>query len=667
MNMALDRLRNLPLSRKLTLLIVVTCGAVLTLVMAALFVFQSITGKEHFARDLSSLGEIIARNSAAAVAFNDEEAAAEILSGLSSRPDIEGACLVLASGKHVNTFHSEEPHNIGAEETGLDGHRFVGTDALIAKPVMLDGKRVGTFHLRADFKHAREKLMKFYGKTLAIVLLASLLVALALASHFQRLITAPILHLAEVAKSVCERGDYLLRAAKTGRDEVGALTDAFNEMLDQIQHRDSALLCAQDELEKRVERRTKQLANSLSLLNATLEATTDGVLSIDPEGQFTSWNSKFAAIWNFPPDMVERQDYREMAAFAAEQTVDAAHFLDGIKFLQANPECEAFDVMRLKDGRLFERYVRPQCVGDECVGAVFSFRDITARTAAEARMAELNSQWLDISRQAGMAEVASSVLHNVGNVLNSVNVSLGIASDKAAKLKTAGLGRIAGLLREHSHDLPNFFTGHPQGAALPGFLEQLAEHFTAGQQALLAELGSLKSNVEHINEIVAMQQSYAGGGGLIETLSLAEVIDDALRMNAAALNRHGVGVALELDATLPSLELDRHKILLILVNLIRNAKYACDEAGHSEKRIDVRVHLNGDGFANISVSDNGVGIPHENLTRIFEHGFTTRSNGHGFGLHSSALAAREMGGALRAHSDGPGTGATFTIELPLTT
>ena len=136
-------------------------------------------------------------------------------------------------------------------------------------------------------------------------------------------------------------------------------------------------------------------------------------------------------------------------------------------------------------------------------------------------------------------------------------------------------------------------------------------------------------------------------------------------MNSAAFERHGTRVVREFDSALPAMPIDRNKVLLILVNLIRNAKYACDDAGHTEKCITLRTQFNGQDCARISVNDNGIGIPPEHLTRIFEHGFTTRANGHGFGLHSSALAAAEMGGALRVHSDGPGMGATFTIELPL--
>ena len=133
-------------------------------------------------------------------------------------------------------------------------------------------------------------------------------------------------------------------------------------------------------------------------------------------------------------------------------------------------------------------------------------------------------------------------------------------------------------------------------------------------------------------------------------------------MNEGALSRHDVEVIREFE-TVPPLNVEKHKILQILVNLLRNAKHACQDSGRADKRMTVRV-ANGDGRIRISVMDNGVGIPPENLTRIFNHGFTTRKDGHGFGLHSGALAAKEMGGSLTVHSDGPGQGAAFTLELP---
>ncbi len=291
--------------------------------------------------------------------------------------------------------------------------------------------------------------------------------------------------------------------------------------------------------------------------------------------------------------------------------------------------------------------------------------DVTERKKGEAAVVEANRQLQELSRRAGMAEVATSVLHNVGNVLNSVNISIGIASEKSRLLRMSSIARLAALLRTNEDDLPAFFATSPQGKQMPAFLEQVAKHLAADQAAVLAELESLKANIEHINEIVAMQQSYATAGGIIEEMPLADVIEDALRMNSGALDRHGASVVRDYDSSLPPMPIDRHRVLQILVNLIRNAKYALDEGNGLNKCITLRTRRNGNGCAKICVVDNGVGISPENHSRIFEHGFTTRQDGHGFGLHSSALAAGEMGGSLTAHSDGPGQGAIFTLELPL--
>jgi signal transduction histidine kinase len=162
-----------------------------------------------------------------------------------------------------------------------------------------------------------------------------------------------------------------------------------------------------------------------------------------------------------------------------------------------------------------------------------------------------------------------------------------------------------------------------------------------------------------------MQQDYARVSGVVEPHRVSELVEDALRMNDSALERHQVEITRELDPHLPTINVDKHKVIQILINLVRNAKYACDESGRPDKRMILRA-ANGNGHVKISVTDNGVGIPSENMTRIFNHGFTTRKGGHGFGLHSGALAAKELGGTLSAQSDGPGKGATFTLELPVT-
>ena len=290
--------------------------------------------------------------------------------------------------------------------------------------------------------------------------------------------------------------------------------------------------------------------------------------------------------------------------------------------------------------------------------------DITARKRHEEELETLHKQLVETSRRAGMAEVATGVLHNVGNVLNSVNVSAMLIVDRLSKSRIAHLANVSVLLRENAADLGQFLTSDPRGRKLPAFIVSLAERLGVEQTELLRELEGLTKNVAHIKEIVSVQQSYAKVSGVIESLAATDLVEDALEMNGAAFERHAVEVIREFS-DVPPVRVDKHKVLQILINVIRNAKYAVSESSRRDKRITVRIGVNGSRRVNIAVADNGIGIARENLARIFAHGFTTKKDGHGFGLHSAALAATETGGSLSAHSDGPGHGATFTLELPM--
>jgi signal transduction histidine kinase len=288
---------------------------------------------------------------------------------------------------------------------------------------------------------------------------------------------------------------------------------------------------------------------------------------------------------------------------------------------------------------------------------------ITERERMQVQIEQSHKELLHASRQAGMAEIATNVLHNVGNVLNSVNISTGLLVEGVKQSRASSLARVVVLLQEHAHDLGEFITHDSRGKHLPAHLARLSEQLQAEQETNVRELDSLQRSVEHIKKIVAMQQNYATFGGVKEMVNVVNLVEDSLRLNAGALAGQRVEVVREFE-TVPPMNVEKHKILQILVNLLRNAKHACQDSERADKRITVRV-AKGEGRIRISVIDNGVGIPPENLTRIFNHGFTTRKEGHGFGLHSGSLAAQEMDGSLTVHSDGPGQGAAFTLELPL--
>jgi PAS domain S-box-containing protein len=299
------------------------------------------------------------------------------------------------------------------------------------------------------------------------------------------------------------------------------------------------------------------------------------------------------------------------------------------------------------------------------IGTFGLSKNVTKTRDMELALEKAHKELVDASRTAGMAEVATGVLHNVGNVLNSLNVSASVIATGVRLSKAESLAKIAALLRAHPGDLVDFLTHDPKGKRIPEFLVSLARHAVDERARLLQEVAALQKNIDHIKEIVSMQQTYATLVGAVEPLDPASLMEDALRMNAGSLVRHEVQVVRDFQ-TVPPILAEKAKVLQILVNLIRNAKNACDDSGQPGKIVTLRIQpATTSGRVRLIVADNGVGIAPENLTRIFAHGFTTRANGHGFGLHSAANAAREMKGSLGVRSDGPAKGATFTLELPV--
>ena len=1068
------------------LIIMLTSCVVLLLACAAFVACDTIMFRQQLVKKESSVADVVGKNVTAAIDFNDHKTAGEALAALRAEPGIVAACIYDAAGEIFATYQRDAAANATNFPTAqVAGHAFTGNQLHLFLDIKQGGEKVGTIFVASDLDELSRRL-ELYAGIMGVVFLAALLIAFVLSSRLQRVISDPVLHLAAVARSVALENNYSLRASKQANDELGQLVDGFNEMLDQIQQRDAALQSARGDLERRVEERTNELAQSLSLLNATLESTADGILVVDRKSRVASYNSKFVEMWRLPREKIASGEADKIFPLAMEQLKDGKEFLAKVRDLYEQPEAESHDFLELKDGRVFERASQPQRLNGECVGRVWSFRDITERMQAEQKLAESrnfldriintvpnpifvkdrqhrgvlvndafchlmglkreqllgksdhdhdsftsaqadefkskdelvfatgkenineepitaadgkvhfiitkkalytdekgekfivgviqditerqraeeslresqalyhslvdqlpaglfrkdkagryvfvnarfcslkdvdaeqilgqtplvlaamqlarhggellasarttqlavqgeshhqlimhtgqtieveeeypdsagnpqylrvvkspvfgpdgkiigtqgmlfditerkraeaelayerdllrtlldsspdsiffkdrqsrlvklsrseaanllrvalnryyaahpgvsadqlpahlagldrfheyvigktdadaygdeqagsfnqdeqeiirtgrpiigkieqticpdgNSIWflttkvpwrnqdgeiigtfgtsrdisdlknaeakvaeahqrlLETSRQAGMAEVATNVLHNVGNVLNSVNVSATLVADSAKKSKIPYLAKVAALFGEHAADLGVFITTDPKGRQLPGYLSQLAEQLSKEQQSAIKELHLLRQNIEHIKDIVAMQQGYAKISGVTEIIQVVNLIEDALIMNAGSLARHEVELIREYTDA-PPVTVEKHKVLQILVNLIRNAKHACDDSRRKDKQIRLQVAKTDDGVQ-IAVSDNGIGIPAENLARIFNHGFTTRKGGHGFGLHSGALAAREIGGSLTVHSAGAGQGATFTLKLPL--
>ncbi len=415
---------------------------------------------------------------------------------------------------------------------------------------------------------------------------------------------------------------------------------------------------------QRLEQTLEDLSQSENKLLSLIESTDDLICSLDLEGRLIIANSAqkrlfFRRLGKEP---------RVGEYFFAHSTPER-QLLWKRRFAQtASGQPLRFEEEYLLHG---ERITLDICITPildkerRITGMTLFSRDISARKEAEARMGEMHRTLVDASRQAGMAEIATGVLHNVGNTLNSVNVSTTLLSDLLKRSRVTGLVKATQLLREHASDLSTFFSSDPQGRKLPEYLVALSESLVQEREAMSQEIVSLTESVDHIKSVVSMQQKHARTAGAVEELQVPQLIDEALRLHALSFER--MGILVERDyGNVPPVLIDRHKLLQILINLLNNARHALVESQREEKRLTIRVRSTPESQRLfIEVADNGTGIAPEHMARMFTQGFTTKKTGHGFGLHISALAATEMRGRLTCSSDGAGQGATFILELPL--
>ena len=795
--------RNLPIKHKLMVLTGTITGIALLVACAAFALTEQAAFRRTMARDFVILADMFADNVASGLAFSDPASIEQTLQTLRANRRVVAACVYDQQGAVVGSYRrAEAPAGAGFKLPAAQptGQRFGAERLDTFQSVTLAGEVIGCVYIGTDLTELRERAWR-YAALAGVLLIGCMLVALLLVSRLQRIISQPIVDLAQTVSAVTTGKNYGVRAHKQSDDELGRLIDGFNEMLVQIQARDSALQSAHDSLEHRVAERTQELAREQARFRFIFDALPVGITWMIT-GDITSRlvNPAHAAITGVPvarcrelslyrdatPDedratqdvlhaqmlagqiqhyVIEKRymhadgsvrwtslTVRHHRAAATGETQEISTLVDITGRKQAQEAlrqeqellsailenvadgilaCNAAGVITLSNralrefhglplepipaerwGEYFDLYlpdgvtpmlfeqtplfralqgelvrevevvitprhrlVRRVIVSGQAfydakavkTGAVVIVRDITASRQAEAELADTHRRLLDTSRQAGMAEVATSVLHNVGNVLNSVNVSATLVSDLVRHTKSVSIAKLAELLNQHQADLAGFLTTDPRGQKLPAFLSTLGAALVAEQATVMAELDNLRKNIEHIKDIVAMQQAYArtAGGAVSDIIAVSDLIEDALRIDASAFARHDILLVRDYQAS-GVVTTDKHKVMQILINLLRNAKHACDESRRTGKQITVRTTRD-ERSVRIAIIDNGVGIPAENLTRIFNHGFTTRKDGHGFGLHSGALAARELGGSLSVQSAGPDKGAVFTLSLPVMT
>ena len=395
--------RDLPIRRKLALLVIFSTVMALALACVGLTIYERARFRANSATELATLADILGANTAASLAFNDQRTAQGMLSALSTESHIVAACLY---DEHRNIFAEyRRPglrSNFQMPAWRDKGHQFDAQALVLYRPVLLNGDRTGSIAIISDLSGFRDQ-MYGYTKIVILVLVISLLATFLVANRLLRIVSNPILGLSAVAARVSLENDYSLRATVSGNDEVGGLIRAVNEMLERIQLRDLALQNANDELETRVQLRTAELEKEVqerkqaeselhwktAFLEAQGDATVDGILVVDGNGKIIFHNEPFRSMWKIPQQLEDQRDDGQQLEYVVSLVKYPDEFMEKVLYLYDHPGETSRDEIELRDGTVLDRYSAPVLGKDgNQYGQIWAFRDITERKRNEDALRE---------------------------------------------------------------------------------------------------------------------------------------------------------------------------------------------------------------------------------------------------------------------------------------
>lgn len=285
-----------------------------------------------------------------------------------------------------------------------------------------------------------------------------------------------------------------------------------------------------------------------------------------------------------------------------------------------------------------------------------------------ATLIETQQQLLDAARKAGRADIAASVLHNIGNILNSANVSTALLKEHCQALVVSKLQNVVELFQAHHDSLADYLTQDEKGKRIPEYMELLVHQFNEQVDHIKSEVENVMEYLGHIKDVVEGQKFLAHSQGFTETILLSDIIQLALKISGCENGQKGLMIKTEYHYS-PLFVIDKTKLLEILVNLFLNARDAVLASQVSDNRVISVVSESVDKGTKVKINviDTGVGIAEENKVKIFSYRFTTKLNGQGIGLHTSANLAKEIGGTLSLENSTLGQGSHFSLILPVQT
>ncbi len=512
--------------------------------------------------------------------------------------------------------------------------------------------------------------------TTVLLTIGSLIFAAIFAFLIARSLSKPIVTLCKAVTSFGS-GNFDTVVGYASRDELGELSAVFNRMRIQLKDTISQKETVLEELQRlnvtledKIAERTKDLQTSEARVRAILDNINEGIAVINPTGTIQSVNPSMADMFGLSKRRIDNikfdtllDDQEKVFASAVEN--GASLSIDQLISEHATHpvECNA----RRKDGGTFpiEFFFSEMSLADKTM-YICVVRDITTRRETEAQLEDVQKQLVDAAHQSGMAEIATGILHNIGNILNSVNLSTEELDRILSNFKLPPFSKAVDMLESNRDDLANFLTKDEKGKKLCDYLIMLQKSFAQDHDKSKQEVACLKEKVQMIKDVISTQQEYAKGTSYSEEIDIGALIEDAIKVEQSSLNKTSIGLTKNLEV-LPKCRVHKTKLLQVMTNLIKNAKEATLEVDRAgvERNIVIESGLMDTSHAFIKVIDNGCGISKSHIDKVFQHGFTTKQNGHGFGLHASVIAMNEMSGNIAVESDGPNQGTTFTVTVPL--
>ncbi len=434
---------------------------------------------------------------------------------------------------------------------------------------------------------------------------------------------------------------------------------------------------------KQVHRQAREIKNEGIKYKALIDGSIDGILVLEKTRVINCNLNALKLFGTKTLDELNKKGLDYFSQFADDNKKEKQeNIFSAINYALINSKKKYEWKFRTLSGNTFPTEIELQNIElDEVDYIQMIIRDISEREEAQQALRDANenlekkirerteelkitnTKMLGLARSAGMSEVASGVLHNVGNVLNSVNVSASVLKTRATESKLKNLEKIVLMLNEHENNLYEYLANDESGKLIIPYIEELSKNLTSERDKQMTEIDCLIHNVDHIKNIISMQQAYTGNIGVIEKVKSSEVANDAININISSINNSNINLNKLYNVDI-EIFVDKHKLIQILVNLISNAIHAVVNGGKANKEITFGIQKNND-YIIFYVEDNGIGISADDIERVFEFGFKKRPDGHGYGLHHSALVAKELGGELVLESDGLNKGAKFTLRIPI--